>query len=75
MDRKERKVFAEVNRLRSEEGGLGEKLERYRQSRDQYERLLKGRRESGSAPPLPLQRSQDHSSVHGHIRGVVGGHD
>jgi hypothetical protein len=70
MDKKERKVFAEVNRLRDDQG-LGEKLDRYRQSRDQYERLLKGRQENG--PSVPLQRTQQQTSAHGRIRGVVDG--
>jgi hypothetical protein len=69
MDRKERKVFVEVNRLRGQEG-LGEKLDRYRQSRDQYERLLKGR-ESG--PSVPVQRSQRQGTAHGRVRGTVDG--
>jgi hypothetical protein len=70
MDKKERKVFAEVNRLRDDQG-LGEKLDRYRQSRDQYERLLKGRQEN--SPSVPLQRTQQQTSAHGRIRGVVDG--
>jgi hypothetical protein len=70
MDKKERKVFAEVNRLRGDQG-LGEKLDRYRQSREQYERLLKGRQESG--PAIPLQRSQRETSAQGRIRGIVDG--
>jgi len=72
MDKKERKVFAEVDRLRGDQG-LGEKLDRYRQSRDQYERLFKGRKESGPASALPLQRTQRQTSEHGRIRGVVDG--
>ena len=69
MDKKERKVFAEVDRLRGDEG-LGEKLDRYRQSRDQYERLFKGHKESG--PSLPLQRP---ASARGRVRGIFGRND
>jgi len=70
MDRKERKVFAEVDRLRDDQG-LGEKLDRYRQARDQYERLFKGRKETGPAPALTPQRSQRQTSARGRIRGIV----
>jgi hypothetical protein len=72
MDKKERRVFAEVSRLRSNQG-LGEKLDRYRESRDQYERLLEGQRDVAPASSLPLQRSQRQASAHGRIRGIVDG--
>lgn len=71
MDKKESKLFEEVERLRSEDGGLGEKLDRYRQSRGQYERLVKGREETG--PSVPLQRSRRQATAHGRIRGIVDG--
>jgi len=71
MDKKESRLFEEVERLRGEDGGLGEKLDRYRQSRGHYERLVKGREESG--PSVPLQRSRRQASARGRIRGIVDG--
>lgn len=71
MDKKERKLFEEVERLRVEEGGLGEKLDRYRQSRGRYERVVKGRDEAG--PSVPVQRSRRQASAKGRIRGIVDG--
>lgn len=71
MDKKERKLFKEIERLRGEDSGLGEKLERYRESRGQYERLVKGREESG--PSIPLQRSRRQATAKGRIRGIVDG--
>lgn len=64
MDKKERKLFKELERLRVEDGGLGEKLERYRQSRAHYERLVKGREDTNRAS-LPVQGSQRRASTHG----------
>lgn len=64
MDKKERKLFKELERLRVEDGGLGEKLERYRQSRAHYDRLVKGR-EDTSRSSLPVQGSQRRASAHG----------
>jgi hypothetical protein len=64
MDKKERKLFKELDRLRVEDGGLGEKLERYRQSRAHYDRLVKGREDTSRAS-LPVQGSQRRASAHG----------
>jgi hypothetical protein len=64
MDKKERKLFKELERLRVEDGGLGEKLERYRQSRAHYDRLVKGREDTSRAS-LPVQGSQRRASAHG----------
>lgn len=71
MDKKESKLFKEVERLRGEDGGLGEKLDRYRQSRGHYERLVKGREET--EPSVPLQRSRRRATSQGRIRGIVDG--
>jgi hypothetical protein len=64
MDKRERKLFKELERLRVEDGGLGEKLERYRQSRAQYDRLVKGREDTSRAS-LPVQGSRRRASAHG----------
>jgi hypothetical protein len=70
MDKKESKLFEEVERLRGEDG-LGAKLDRYRRSRGRYERLVKGHEET--APSVPLQRSRRQATAHGRIRGIVDG--
>lgn len=56
MDKREANVFKEVERLRGREGGLGEQLDRYRQSRDQYEKLRSGQPQE-KGPSIPLKGS------------------
>jgi hypothetical protein len=72
MDESERDtdVFQEVERLRREDSGLGDKLERYRQSRGHYERLV-GRGET--APSVPLQRSRRQATAEGRVKKNDGG--
>jgi hypothetical protein len=68
MTDRDKDLFDQVGRFRSREGGLGAQLDRYRRSREEYDKLLRGRE---AAPSVPLQRGRKQRAA-GRLRGSVG---
>jgi hypothetical protein len=69
MDERDKKLFDQVDEFRTREGGLSDQLNRYRDSREEYEKLLRGGRDT--RPPSPLERVRRQRAA-GRLRGAIG---
>lgn len=65
---RDKEVFERVEEVRGREGGLSEQLERYRHSRDEYEKIFRRSRET--TPSAPLERVRRQRSA-GHLREAI----
>lgn len=68
QDNQDKEVFDQVDEVRAREGGLSDQLRRYRHSREEYEKLLGGSRDS--TPSTPLERVRRQRSA-GRLREAI----
>lgn len=67
MNDRDKELFEQVDQFRSRNGGLSDQLERYRRSREEYEKLIRGRDE---APSVPLERGRRQRAA-GRLKGAI----